>query len=400
MSAPEIENDGPKSAAREMSDRDRALSLTAVILAAFGVGLSFGIGYPLTSLTLEHWHTPEWMIGLAGAAPSFGVLLVLPFMPPFVARLGVVRAISLGCLVGATGYLALALFEDAGSWMVIRLLMSAGLALPWLAGETWINVVTREETRGRVISIYAIAFFSGYSAGSLILDRIGLIGPLPFVAGAASMALAGFPILLAARLAPDVSRPGKARRFLSVLLLAPAGMAGGFIGGFAETSYLALLPNVAIAGGLNQAEALWLLSLLTIGGVALQFAIGWLADKAPRMRVTLALAAVFIALTLALPFWLAVPFAAASTAFLLGGVILGFYTLGLAIVGEAVGPGDLVAANAAFLVMYQVGAILGPAAAGAAMMASPVDGFAWTLAAAMAMAVFLLGILPKRPPAP
>ncbi len=59
---------------------------------------------------------------------------------------------------------------------------------------------------------------------------------------------------------------------------------------------------------------------------------------------------------------LTTPVASTVVAFLLGGVILGFYTVGLAIVGERVGANDLAAANAAFLVMYQVGAILGPLA--------------------------------------
>ena len=60
--------------------RERALSLAAVITAAFAVGVSFGIGFPLTSLTLEAWQAPKWVIGLAGAAPSIAVLIMLPFL--------------------------------------------------------------------------------------------------------------------------------------------------------------------------------------------------------------------------------------------------------------------------------------------------------------------------------
>ena len=69
------------------------------------------------------------------------------------------------------------------------------------------------------------------------------------------------------------------------------------------------------------------------------------------------------------------PLAAIIVAFLIGGVILGFYTVGLAIIGERVGANDLAAANAAFLVMYQAGAIVGPIVAGIAMTTSPVTGF-------------------------
>lgn len=37
---------------------ERALSIGAVVVSSFGVGISYGIGYPLTSLTFEAWGAP------------------------------------------------------------------------------------------------------------------------------------------------------------------------------------------------------------------------------------------------------------------------------------------------------------------------------------------------------
>jgi len=147
---------------------------------------------------------------------------------------------------------------------------------------------------------------------------------------------------------------------------------------------------VGLAGGLDQATALRLMSFMTAGGVALQFLIGYLADKVARTRVTAALAVAFIILSLLLPAALANPPWAFPLAFVLGGVVLGFYTVGLAVVGEEVEARDLAAANAAFLVMYQLGAILGPAAAGVAMSVSPVSGFVNAMGLAMTLALAAL----------
>lgn len=393
------------TAADEGAERRRIASLSAVIMASFGVGMAFGVGFPLTGLTLESWNTPKWLIGLAGAAPALGVLTTLPFLPRLVTYLGAVRAIALGCTIGSLGFLALAFVRDAYTWTAIRYLMSAGLALPWLAGETWINLVTREETRGRVIAIYAISFFSGYTAGPLILGNAGLSGVLPFLLGAGAMVMAGLPIVLAAKLAPDMSSEGgSAHSAFSAARLAPIGMASGLISGFAEMSYFALIGNVGIAGGLSEEQALHLMSFMTLGGVALQFVIGWLADKSSRTGVTIGLGVVFIVLSLLLPvaisaghsdtglfgFLAGAPLPAYAVAFMLGGIVLGFYTVGLAIVGEEVEARDLAAANAAFLVMYQLGAIVGPAAAGLAMSVAPVDGFVLIMALLMSEAVLIL----------
>jgi MFS family permease len=366
----------------QLTDRQRALSLSAVIVATFGVGLAFGIGYPLTSLTLEAWHEPKWVLGLAGAAPSIAILVMLPFLPAVAGRVGAVTAIATGCLIGAFGFLALSTVSSGAAWIAIRFAMGVGMALPWLVGETWINTVASDGTRGRVIALYAIAFFTGFAMGPQLLAWLGDSGLAPFVAGALATGLAGVPILLARRLAPDLTHDNPVS-IRQALRLAPIGMIGGFIGGFAEITYLALLPNVAIASGVSDTDALRLLTTLSIGGGLLQFPIGWLVDKFNKQTISSLLAVGFVGLSLLLPWALRDPVFALPVVFVLGGVILGFYTVGLSIIGEQVAAIDIAAANAAFLVMYQLGAILGPVASGAAMTVEPVFGFIVTMSGLM-----------------
>ncbi|MFN0219718.1 MAG: MFS transporter [Hyphomicrobium sp.] len=366
----------------DLTPAERLASLSAVIAASFGVGVSFGVGYPLTALTLENWGEEKWVIGLAGAAPAIATILVLPFAPRFLSRLGPVAAITIGGLLASLGFLALGWATTAPVWIAVRLIMSAGIAVPWLVGETWINLVAREETRGRVIAIYAIAFFSGFAMGPVALGWLGFEGWPPIVFGALGSALAGVPILLARRLAPDVATC-HSRSALSAIRMAPVAMVGAFIGGFAEITYLSLIPNVGIAGGLSESDALQLLSAITIGGLLGQLPIGALADRVSRISILYGLAVAFIILSLILPAMLSDPMLARSAAFLIGAVILGFYTVGLVIIGERIAADDLAAANAGFIVSYQTGATLGPIAAGAAMTASPVTGFVVTVIALM-----------------
>lgn len=357
-----------------LNARQRLLSLAAVCSTSFGVGISFGIGFPLTSLTFEIWGQPSWMIGLAGAAPAIAVLLTIPIAPRVIARFGPVPAIACGCFAGAFGFLALALFQSPWAWIAIRILMSAGFAMPWLAGETWINSVTREETRGRVIAIYAMAFFTGYAVGPVLLQALGLVRPWPFLAAALVTGFSGLPIIIGRRLAPAIDHDGTCN-VASALRMSPVAMVAAFIGGFSEITILSLIPNVALAAGWSQSPALALLTITTIGGIALQFPIGWLSDLVSRFALMVASVIIFIALALALPFALTNTIAACVTAFLIGGVILGFYALGLAIIGERVTGGGLAAANAAFIIMYQLGGLIGPLCAGIAMTNNAVHGF-------------------------
>jgi MFS family permease len=349
-------------------------SLAAVTTSACGVGISFGVGYPIVSLVFEEWAQPRWVIGLAGAVPSIAVLLLLPFMPRVLARLGTVPAMVLGCLISSFGFLCLYLFQSVPAWIALRFVMSAGLTLPWLIGETWLNTVTTDETRGRVVALYAAGFFLGFAIGPLILQWTGTSGPLPFVLGALSSGIAILPIVLAKRLAPSMLDQ-RSTGIVKAFGLSPIAMAVAVLGGVLEMSHFSLLANVAISTGVSAERALEFLTVLLVGGLLLQFPIGWLADKAPRIVVTAALALGYIALAMGLPQLLTSPMLSVPVVFVLGGIVIGFYTLGLVMIGEHVGPNELAIANAAFIMMYQVGGILGPAIAGFAMTYEPVYGF-------------------------
>ncbi|MBS0253143.1 MAG: MFS transporter [Proteobacteria bacterium] len=363
---------------REFNERERVLSLAAVISTSFGVGISFGIGFPLTALTFEDWHQPKWIIGLAGAAPAIAVFIALPLLSRLMTKVGAVRAIASGCVIGSIGFLALYMFPSPLAWIGIRLLMSAGFALPWLAGETWINAVAREDMRGRVIAVYAIAFFSGYAVGPLLLRGLGISGFEPFAAAAAITMLSGLPIVLGRRLAPPLHHDGT-QSFVWAMQLAPVAMVAAFMGGFAEITNLSLIPNVALAAGWSQDGALGLLTVMTIGGILLQYPLGWLSDKMHRVGLVVCTGFLFILFSLMLPWALGDRVAAFVVMFLIGGMILGFYALGLAIVGERIGASDLAAVNAAYIVMYQAGALVGPIVSGIAMTEKPVHGFVATV---------------------
>ena len=379
----------------DLTPRHRALSIAAVVASSFSIGVAFGIGFPLTTLVLESWGESKWMIGLAGAAPALGILAAMPLLPSVIARVGTIPAMTLGALLSGLGFLSLAFVANAPAWIVVRIAMSACLAAPWLAGETWINLVAREETRGRVIALYAIAFFGGFTVGPLVLSAVGTKGLAPFFVGAFGTAIAALPIFAARAFAPDL-RVSKSEHPFTAIRLAPAAMVAGFMSGFAETSYLSLIASVGLAAGLAEPEAIRLLSLITLGGIALQLPLGWLADHTPRVGVVLGLAIAFMVLSMALPAALAHPFAAGSLAFVLGGVILGFYSVGLGLIGEEVAADELASVNAAFIVLYQAGSIAGPIASGAAMSQAPVEGFVASVVALMLISCAAIVWLRRR----
>jgi MFS family permease len=373
-----------------ISAENRRKSLIAVVLSCFGVGIAFGLGYPLTAMALEARGEPSWIIGLAGAAPSLAILVLLPILPHAVARIQPAAAIILGCVCCAVAYASLYFIDNTVAWIALRFLMGATIALPWIVGETWVNYIAGDSHRARVISFYAVSFFSGFALGPMLLEYFGATGPWAFAIGAIGALLAALPIFLARDLAPDLAHE-PATGLMGGMRLAPAAMAGGFLGGFLETSHFSLLPNVAMAGGMEEGAALRLLTALIVGGIVTQYTLGWLADRTSRKVLLAALGLIYAALIAIFPFVIGTPVLALAVIFVMGTTVIGLYMLGLAMLGQEVEPSQLATANAAFILMYTSGSIVGPALTGAAMSSGPIAGFVgMTGAAALILATVIV----------
>ncbi|ARE85363.1 putative MFS-type transporter YcaD [Roseovarius mucosus] len=363
----------------ELTAQDRRLSLGAVMLHMLGIGLTLGLTFPLTSLTLEAWGSAAWVVGLAGAMAPLAILLFMPVLPSVAQKLGAVRAMILGCGIGIAGLVVMYLVQTAPVWVAMRFVIGAGLALPWLAGDIWVNAVAQEESRGRVIAGYVACLFIGFSAGPLLLDYTGITGIAPFAMGCGALALAVLPLIAVGRLAPTiVAEQGSG--VLSAARAVPVMAVGAFVAGFTEALIFSLLTLWGLETGLDETGALRLLTTCIIGGVVLQFAVGIMADRIGRQRllglIGLALIAIGALLQLSTGGLVFV------AAFITGGLILALYGLSLILLGERFSPAQLAAASAAFLILYQLGSVTGPLVAGAAMDLGGAVGFVFSLSGA------------------
>jgi MFS family permease len=154
-----------------------------------------------------------------------------------------------------------------------------------------------------------------------------------------------------------------------------------------EAILLPFLPLYGIEQGHTEAQALYLMVFIGIGGMLGQFPIGWLADHMNRLLLAslcilfVAVAAAAIPAVITLPPWNLV------IMLILGAAMTGVYTVGMVLVGERFRGADLAAASALYGLMFGVGSILGPPVGGLAMESLPPHGV--PLSIALMYAVFL-----------
>jgi MFS family permease len=369
-----------------LSRSDRARCLAAVIASATVAGMSFGMVMPLLNLILEGQGVSAGLIGINAATPSLAVLVTALFMPMIVARVGPLAALYAASALTIAVLLLLPAFPNVWAWLPLRFLYGVGGAVQWIASETWVNAIATNRNRGRVVGLYATIFAGGFAAGSILVALLGIEAWLPFLAVAGMTALATLPLLAAHGVAPSMASRSS-MGFVSAVRRAPLIMAATLICGFLIVATISFLPIYGLRMGFDQDEAVYLLAVFLLGNMALQMPLGWLADRWSRTGVLLLAGVICVIGPFFLGFVLDTGYLLWPLLALWGGAAIGIYAVGLTILGDRFGPGELAAASAVFAMVFELGSITGPAASGKAMDLWGPQGFLAVLVVAAAVFV-------------
>jgi MFS family permease len=387
-----------------MRERSANWILAAVFATSLGVGLIFGFEPPLIAIVLNRAGHGSVVIGTVIAVSLVAVILIGPFYPYAIARLGLFRSVVGGVLLGVLVLLLMPVWTGVPAWIGLRIVTGCALGLGWIASEIWMNVASGAASRGAVMGIYGTVFSTGTVGGPLLLEFTGTRGALPFVIGAACLALTLLPLVLLPQAARSVgsgpSTVQSLRGLFALLPAAPIVMMAAAVAGLVESADLSLLPLYGLQAGLDEHKALLLVTVFLAGNVVLQLPIGLLADRVGRRLVLGVCALASTAGPLLLPFALDRGALLWPLLFVWGGTLYAFYSQGVALLGEAFSPTTLAGANTLFVMIYCVGGVIGPSVGGLAMAVWPERGLpALLCVAALSLALALaVGAVRRRRP--
>ncbi|BBE70892.1 MFS transporter [Oharaeibacter diazotrophicus] len=365
------------------------LSRAAVIATATMFGLTYSLAAALIALDLVARGASEIVIGANAAMHAVGVLVTATILPRIVAAFGIRKLVILALATAAAVLIAFPAAPWIWLWFPLRFLLGMSSEILFVLSETWTNSLSTEETRARSMAAYTAALSIGFASGPAILSVVGSDGVTPFAIGAViSLAAAVFVA------SPKVSAPafdepatGNPLRYMA---LAPVAISSTVLNAAIETAGLSFLAIYAVQLGWAESGATRLMSVMMIGAILLQLPIGWLGDKMDRIRLLAILAVTATVGALVWPLALQDETATYALLFVWGGAFVGLYTIMLTVVGSRFQGSDLVGIYAAMGLMWGVGALVGPLAAGAAMQATQ-HGLAFFAAAACgAFALFAI----------
>jgi len=327
----------------------------------------------LISLRLERGGTSTIVIGAVATAYFAGLVIGALRAGDVVRRVGHIRAFAAFVALLSASTLAYALFTHALFWAWLRLIDGVCVAGVFICLESWLNDRAEAETRGGILAAYMVALYSGQAVGQLLLGASGALPSVPFQLASILISLAIIPLCLTRSVAPA---PAEASAFSirTLFTASPLGAIGAVATGLMLGAFYGLAAVHVRRLGLDLAQTASFMMIVILGGVALQWPLGHLSDRYDRRRVIVLSFAATMAVSLALAFLSARGAALLTTGALFGGLSFALYPLCVAHCNDRLLAAERVAASGRLVLLYSIGAALGPICAATFMTAAGTGG--------------------------
>jgi MFS family permease len=351
---------------------NESIAMVAILMPVAALFLSFGIllagnGLQGTLLPVRaglEGFSP-FSIGLMGAAFYAGYILACFFAPKVVARAGHIRSFTVFGTVASAAQLMHVVWLDEIAWWGLRFVTGMCLCGLYMVMESWINERSGKEHRGRILSVYQIVNLGAVTVGQLLLNLYEPAGFQLFVVGSVLVSVALVPVALTRTTAPQPLQEVQIR-IPRVYTISPVGVIACLTVGLVNGAVWTIVPLFAQSALTSIAELSLLMSLIIIGGAVFQWPLGRWSDKVDRRLVIVAicvgggisgLGMMFMGdMSRVLMF---------ALAFVYGGFTFSLYAIAIAHANDHAAPEDFVEIASTLILVFSIGAVVGPVIASA-----------------------------------
>jgi MFS family permease len=338
------------------------------------------------------------VIGLIATAEALGFLSGCLYAHRIIAPVGLERAYAAFAGMKAVAISSLYFAESAPVLAVLRFIIGVNAAGLAIIVESWLNALVPNEQRGRVLTIYVLVYGLFYGAGQLVGQNLNVKGADFLFIASISTTLALVPMVGINVRAPAL--PHRMRlEITKALRTSPASVLACLLNGLILTGFFTVGPLLGVRIGFDQQHVVLLMAYVSLGGLFLQWPIGYLSDKIDRLHALAGLGVGVVAVAAVLvTVDQRTPFALIGILFgIFGGLAESLYAVGVAHANDRADKSDYVALSSTLLFVWALGAAIGPTTGTYAIqLISPSAFFGYVIVLTLGFTTFTIWRLYRR----
>ena len=355
-------------AATKVQDSMNALlPILSLLLSVSVLSMAHGLVGTLLPLRglLEGYSESE--LGILGSVYFLGFGLGTIVGPHVINRVGHIRTFTAMAALICISVTLQALLTDPIFWWITRAITGMCLAALYIVIESWLNANADNDNRGMIFSVYTVVNLGVITVGQMMISTADLTAFTLFAVAMMLFAASAIPISMTRTSAPAPACAVKLRLRL-LYGLSPVAVIGAFAVGWANGAFWTLGPVFAEQETGSTTMVAAFMSATVFAGAVGQLPLGRLSDRFDR-RVIIMIAALCAALA-AIGHVLASKYMHAGIipcAIVFGLFALPLYALCVSHLNDQVEEDGYVEAASGLLLLYALGAVIGPLVASAFM---------------------------------
>src|ERR1700677_9583 len=368
------------------------------LLSTALIMLGAGILGSLLPLRFSAMGLSPGTIGLIATSESIGFLVGCLYNHKIIAPVGLERAYAAFAGMKAVAISSLYFAQSVPVLMLFRFMIGLNAAGLAIIVESWLNALVPNEQRGRVLTLYVLVYGLFYGAGQLLAQNLDVRGPEFLIFSGILTTLALVPMVGINVRAPQLPQRVKLE-ILKALRNSPASVMACLLNGLILTGFFTVGPLFGVQIGFDQQHVVLLMACVSLGGLFLQWPIGYVSDKVDRLYALIGLGLGVVGVAAAL---ITVdrhtPFVLIGALFaIFGGLAESLYAVGVAHANDRADKSDYVALSSTLLFIWALGAAIGPTTGTYAIqLISPSAFFGYVVALTVVFTAFALWRLNRR----
>ena len=331
------------------------------LLLGIGILLS-GNGLQGTLLVLRaiDENFTENTIGIIMSMYFIGFITGTFLCPLIIERVRHIRTFSIMAAICSSSTILMGLWVNPWVWCVMRFVLGICVVGIFMVTESWLNTQAANTNRGRVFSFYILVNLIFLAVGQFLILAADINKVDLFAMAAALYSLSLVPIALT-RIPEPLPIKRVSLDLRGLYQTSSLGFTGSIISGFLNSLFWSLGPLFARLSGLSELGIAMFMSTTILGGILLQFPVGYWSDHTNRRTaimiisyVSVIISAIAILVPTTTYYWLTV------CMFIYGGMMFSIYPVCVAHTNDHPEATDRVAIMTNLLFLYGIGAVVGP----------------------------------------
>jgi MFS family permease len=303
--------------------------------------------------------------GLIMAGYVAGTLLA----PRIIRNVGHIRCFSAFAALAAATSLCFGLIVEPWAWLALRIVSGACVVGVYMVVESWLNEQSSGPARGRVFAVYMMSTLIALGSGQFLL-LTGDSSALNLFALAAILIPVGVVPIAVTKVTEPRIEIAVPVRLIELMRISPLGVIGTLSAGIVNGAFWGMAPVFGQRLLFAEAQIALLMSATILGGATLQWPIGHLSDRLDR-RSVLVITSFATAAAAVVAAYIVIEGrpGMAVISFVYGGLMFSLYGISVAHANDQLAQEQVLGATQGLLLVYGLGAILGPLLGGIAMQA-------------------------------